>query len=149
MSKLTCIIHKDMWRRCRNRLCLHTTNKRSRYNVTSFLIGLEHTQTYPWKCSFNSLPGGYMVTQAWNTSTSKTRNHSSHIFNTILLASYCLASPKHQQSWYETSSHIPRVNVTVVCESVFVYAVSRTRTRTRTNLFHLKNMEQCNTTSFI
>ena len=25
----------------------------------------------------------------------------------------------------------------------------RTRTRTRTNLFHLKNMEQCNTTSFI
>ena len=26
---------------------------------------------------------------------------------------------------------------------------TRTRTRTRTNLFHLKNMEQCNTTSFI
>ena len=32
---------------------------------------------------------------------------------------------------------------------VWLITTTRTRTRTRTNLFHLKNMEQCNTTSFI
>ena len=34
-------------------------------------------------------------------------------------------------------------------EIIRMTSQARTRTRTRTNLFHLKNMEQCNTTSFI